>query len=109
MPGCNRTTSSLSHSDSSSQDSRKAEGTRRRALLAFALASALSVSGVLASEVAAQTPPPPPSTDPSTPVSPSQKPQGTETQQSQPQPETVQPGTEPQAPLQRRNRLAKVE
>ena len=100
MPGCNRTTSSLSHSDSSSQDSRKAEGTRRRALLAFALASALSVSGVLASEVAAQTPPPPPSTDPSTPVSPSQKPQGTETQQSQPQPETVQPGTEPQAPLQ---------
>ena len=100
MPGCNRTTSSLSHSDSSSQDSGKAEGTRRRALLAFALASALSVSGVLASEVAAQTPPPPPSTDPSTPVSPSQKPQGTETQPSQPQPETVQPGTEPQAPLQ---------
>ena len=100
MPGCSRTTSSLSHSDSSSQDSRKAEGTRWRALLAFAFASALSVSGVLASEVAAQTPPPPPSTDPSTPVSPSQKPQGTETQQSQPRPETVQPGTEPQAPLQ---------
>ena len=100
MPGCNRTTSSLSHSDSSRQDGRQAEGTRSRALLAFALASALSVSAVLASDVAAQTPPPPPSTDPSTPVSPSQKPQGTETQQSQPQPETVQPGTEPQAPLQ---------
>lgn len=100
MPGCNRTTSSLSHSDSSSQDGRKAEGTRSRALLAFAFASALSVSGVLASEVAAQNPPPPPSTDPSTPVSPSQKPQGTETQPSPAPPETVQPGLEPQAPLQ---------
>lgn len=99
MPGCNRTTSSLSHSDSSSQDGRKAEGTRSRALVAFALATALSVGGGFASAVSAQTPPPPPSTDPSTPVSPSEKPQGTESQ-TRPQPETVPPGTEPTAPLQ---------
>ncbi len=99
MPGCSRTTSSLSHSDSSSQEGRKAEGTRSRALVAFALATALSVGGGLASAANAQTPPPPPSTDPSTPVSPSEKPQGTESQ-TRPQPETVQPGTEPTAPLQ---------
>ena len=98
MPGYNRTTSSLSHSDSSRHDGRKAEGTRSRALAVFALATALSLGGGFASKVGAQTPPPPPSTDPSTPVSPSEKPQGTETRPQQP--ETVAPGMEPQAPLQ---------
>lgn len=101
MPGCNRTTSSLSHRDSSRLDGTKAkaESTRSRALVAFALVTALSVAGGFASEVAAQTPPPPPSTDPSTPVSPSDKPQSTEGQ-TRPQPESVPPGLEPQAPLQ---------
>ena len=101
MPGYNRTTSSLSHRDSSRLDGTKAkaESTRSRALVAFALVTALSVAGGFASEVEAQTPPPPPSTDPSTPVSPSDKPQSTEGQ-TRPQPESVPPGLEPQAPLQ---------
>jgi hypothetical protein len=106
MPGCNRTTLSLSHKDSSKHHGgTKAESTRSRALVAFALATALSVAGGFASKVEAQTPPPPPSTDPSTPVSPSEKPQSTDKPQStegqtRPQSESVPPGTEPQAPLQ---------
>src|ERR1700731_4162034 len=107
MPGYNRTTSSLSHRDSSRLDGTKgkAESPRSRSLVAFALATALSVAGGFASKVEAQTPPPPPSTDPSTPVSPSEKPQGTDKPQStegqtRPQSESVPPGTEPQAPLQ---------
>src|ERR1700730_11328057 len=99
MPGCNRTTSSLFHRDSSRLDGTKAESTRSRALVAFALATALSVAGGFASEVRAQTPPPPPSTDPSTPVSPSDKPQSTEGQ-TRPQSESAPPGTERQPPLQ---------
>src|SRR3984893_5158727 len=99
MPGCNRTTSSLFHRDSSRLDGTKAESTRSRALVAFALATALSVAGGFASEVRAQTPPPPPSTDPSTPVSPSDQPQSTEWH-PRPHSEQVPWGTEPQAPLQ---------
>ena len=105
MPGCNRTTSSLSHKDSSRETGKTSESRPRRpALAVFVLAAAITIAGGLPSAGWAQTPTPPPSsTDPSQPATPSDKP-GQPSEQGQPQKrqsEPVQPSTiEPQAPLQ---------
>lgn len=102
MPGYNRTTSSLSHNDSSRSSTKAMESTAARALVSVVFATALAVGGGFASSASAQTPTPPSSTDPSSPATPSEKPgQPADQGPTKPQPEPAQPsGTEPQAPLQ---------